>query len=163
MYYSTSTLEPVNPPMSVKYGDPPRWRDTRRDAPDRDVHLAAVGIVELDDSAPKPADTATDTHDRTIELVDDVPTVVWVQRPWTREELAEKNKEALRSDPQVQIDALITSVVALQAILARTNADINSNPAAVIKDVTRELLTVTRRLVRLARLQLGALDSTEGA
>ena len=40
-----------------------------------------VPITETD----QPPDTATTTHDRTIEIIDGAPTVVWVERPKTAE------------------------------------------------------------------------------
>ena len=74
----------------------------------------------------------------------------------------ETNDATLRADPQAQINALVESIAALQLIVDATNATINANPAVAIKALAREQMTLTRRVVRLARLQLGALDSTDG-
>jgi hypothetical protein len=63
---------------------------------------------------PRPADTDTVTHDRTVVLVADVPTVVWVERPWTPEELAARQADTNRRT----IDQAITNALAeLQAIV----------------------------------------------
>lgn len=134
--------------------------------PDAPVELQqACGWFEVLDVA-RPADTDTHTHDQSVELIDGTPTMVWTQRAWTPDELAANtaaaNEQTLRSDPQIQIDALETALAALTAIRQRTNNEINANPAAALKDALQEVLTVTRRVIRLARLQLGALDSTSG-
>lgn len=46
----------------------------------------ACGWYEVTDTA-KPDDTDTTTHDRSIELVGGVPTVVWTERDKTEDEL----------------------------------------------------------------------------
>lgn len=128
--------------------------------------LAACGWFEVVAVA-RPADTATHTFDRTLTLVAGVPTETWVQRPKTAPEVAAAtataNDATLRSNPQTHIDVLVASLATLQTLVNRTNADINANPAAAIKDVARELMAAERRLVRLFRLTLGVLDSTDGA
>jgi hypothetical protein len=47
--------------------------------------------------ADRPADTATDTYDRSVELVAGKPTVVWTARPWTADELAARTAESNRA------------------------------------------------------------------
>lgn len=73
------------------------------------------------------------------------------------------NWENLEASLQVDVDTaiatLLATVEALNAITALTNADINSNPAAVIKDVVREVKTVARQTIRLARLRVAAFDT----
>ena len=95
-YYSTATLTSVRPPNAVFHSG--RWWDTREGAPNRDAHLAAVGIVPLVDTV-RPADTDTTTHDRSVALVDGTPTVVWTARPWTEPEL--RQRETPDIDPMV--------------------------------------------------------------
>jgi hypothetical protein len=55
------------------------------------AELAACGWFQVIDAA-RPADTATHTHDRTLQVGTQgafrVVRVVWVQRPWTQAELA---------------------------------------------------------------------------
>ena len=46
----------------------------------------ACGWYEVTEVS-KPADTDTTTHDRSIELVDGTPTVVWTERDKTEDEL----------------------------------------------------------------------------
>ena len=48
--------------------------------------LASRGILEILE-VPKPDDTATTTHDKSIELVSGIPTEVWTERPMTAAEI----------------------------------------------------------------------------
>jgi hypothetical protein len=115
--------------------------------------------------ADRPPDTATDTSDYSLELVDGAPTEVWTVRPWTPEELASREAAAnttqmvALSDPAV--DKLIAVVEALNTITAMTNATINANPAAVIKDLARECKTIARQLNHETRLTSGRTESTD--
>lgn len=55
--------------------------------PDADTATQqATGWFEVVDTT-RPDDTATTTHDRSIELVGGVPTVVWTERDKTEDEL----------------------------------------------------------------------------
>lgn len=114
----------------------------------------------------RPADTASVTYTRSLTLVAGVPTETWTQRNKTAEEIANEtaaaNSATLRSNPETQIAEMVAALTALTAVRQRTNNDINANPAAALKDALQEILTITRRVIRLARLDLGVLDSTEG-
>jgi len=66
---------------------------------------------------------------------------------------------AMRADVNTQIATLLATVEALNAITATANATINANPAAAIKDLTREVKTVARQLVRVSRLIVAAFDT----
>jgi hypothetical protein len=70
-------------------------------------------------------------------------------------------RKALQADVAGQIAMLLATVTNLNAITALTNAEINQNPAPVIKDVAREVKTCARQTVRLARLVAGVFDSAE--
>jgi hypothetical protein len=63
------------------------------------------------------------------------------------------------SDPAV--DKLIAVIEALNAITSMTNATINGNPAAVIKDLARECKTIARQLNHEARLTSGRTEDTD--
>jgi hypothetical protein len=65
----------------------------------------------------------------------------------------------LRTDVAAAIDTLLATVTALNAVTALTNAEINANPAQSIKVLTREVKTVARQQIRMARLMSGAFDS----
>jgi hypothetical protein len=109
---------------------------------------------------PKPPDTATHTHVYTLQLIDGEPTVVWVQREWTTAELAAANRVTLAGQIGDNIATLLATVDALNLLTERTNADINTNPAAAIKQVARECKTVARQTLRIARVVAGRLDTT---
>jgi hypothetical protein len=145
-----------------------RWWDLRR----HDMDLAAweaeiiaphgwASIVET----PRPPDTDTTTHDYSVELVDGAPTEVWTARPWTAEELSanesSENVSQMTAEQNESVDKLVLVVENLNLITDMTNADINANPAAIIKDVARELKTVARVANREARLTSSRTESTD--
>lgn len=68
--------------------------------------LAACGWFDVVESV-KPDDTDTHTFDRSVEMVGGVPTVVWVERPWTTAELSAIADRANRS----AIDDAITAAI----------------------------------------------------
>lgn len=123
--------------------------------------LAATGWHEVVD-APPPADTATTTHDRSVELVDGTPAVVWTERPKTAEEQTADTKQAngatLRQQARDSLTTLRTSIDTLKAITDKTNANIGP---ADTKAVARETRRVARQVLALTRLLIGALDSAD--
>jgi hypothetical protein len=112
----------------------------------------------------RPESTPTTTYDYSVELIDGVPTEVWTERPWTQEELdsqeAAANTTELISESDEAVDKLVLVVEALNALTALTNATINQNPAAIIKDLARECKTIARQANREARLTSGSTEST---
>src|SRR5580765_1731282 len=116
-------------------------------------------------TTPRPPDTATDTHTYSVELVAGVPTEVWTPRPWTAAELeaneAQANTTQLVAESDESVDKLVLVVEALNALPALTNATINANPAAIIKDLARECKTIARQANREARLTSGRTESTD--
>ena len=85
-----------------------------------DELAALCGFVPIVETA-RPADTATDTTDRTVQLVNGVPTVVWVTRAKTPAELnpplstEQKIVGALQgiTDPQLVTDLTAALIGAL--------------------------------------------------
>ena len=71
--------------------------------------LAAHGIHEVV-RTPRPDDTATTTHDRTIELVDGVPTVTWTARDKTPDELAADAARAASTIRQTDLKAAVSTL-----------------------------------------------------
>ena len=116
-------------------------------------------------TTPRPPDTDTITHDYSVELVAGVPTEVWTSRPKTPDEVAAAESSAnttqMRTESDEAVDKLILVVEAFNAITALTNADINANPAAVIKDLARECKTIARQANREARMTSGRTESTD--
>jgi hypothetical protein len=145
-----------------------RWWDLRR-------HDIGVATWETDIIAPhgwlpivrteRPPDTDTTTHAYSLELVDGVPTEVWTPRPWTPEELGSQeaavNTQTMVAESDEAVDKLVLVVEALNAITDLTNAEINANPAAIIKDLARECKTIARQANREARLTSGRTESTD--
>lgn len=72
--------------------------------------LAYLGWQPVVD-VPRPADTDATTWVRSIELVRRVLTVVWTERPWTVDELAQRQSDAAR------ITSLEGRVEALEALV----------------------------------------------
>ena len=58
------------------------------------------------------------------------------------------------------VDKLVLVVENLNALTDMTNADINANPAAVIKDLARECKTIARQANREARMTSGRTEDT---
>lgn len=82
-----------------------------------DEQAAACGYLPVVDAA-RPADTATDTYERSVDLVAGVPTVVWTPRPWSTEELAAREVEVLRREQEAAQAALTPDQT--NALLAAT-------------------------------------------
>jgi len=127
-----------------------------------DSELAALGwlpVVETD----RPPNAPTTAYDMTVELVNDIPTQVWTARPATPEESEiygqVSNADQLKTESGEAIAKLELVVTNLNLITNMTNATINNNPAAVIKDLARECKTIARQAIREARLTSGELDS----
>lgn len=116
-------------------------------------------------TTPRPPDTATTTHDYSVQLVDGLPTEVWTERSWTQAELdgqeAMANTTQMRTESNEAVDKLVLVVEALNALTDLTNATINANPAAVIKDFARECKTIARQANREARMTSGRTESTD--
>ena len=93
--------------------------------------------------APRPPDTETSNFDRSLQLVDGTPTVIWTERPKTPDELESdqqvENKSSIQTNLEQDMDAM-------QALLDATNATINANPATYLKNIAR----MNKRLGRTA-------------
>lgn len=92
-------------------------------------------------------------------------------RPLTPEEVAtyqvmdehataQTNTTQMVAESDEAVDKLVMVVENLNIITDMTNAEINANPAAIIKDVARELKTVARQANREARLTSNRTEST---
>jgi hypothetical protein len=152
----------------VQYGPLPQvWNDSARDwdlRPMSDTELAALGWLPVVVVA-RPPDTATTTYDHSVTLVAGKPTDTWTARPMTPNEAAgfesQANVTQMTTESADAVDKLIAVVNTLNTITAMTNAAINANPAAVIKDVARECKTIARQANREARMTSGTTDSTD--
>lgn len=113
-----------------------------------DALAALCGFVQVAETS-RPANTATDTFDRTVTLVGGVPTVVWVQRPWTADELTARTGETNSATIKAQARNALTLNATYLAIGAPTNAQ----TAAQVRALTQQVNGVIR-------LSIGALDAT---
>jgi hypothetical protein len=107
--------------------------------------LAALcGFVTITHAA-RPDDTATDTHDRSVELVDGTPTVVWTSREWTLDELAARAAQANDATIRARVADALDANRSFLAVESPTNAQ----TLAQVKALTRQ----TQALIRLVTAQ----------
>ena len=76
-------------------------------------------IVKVD----QPADTDTTTHDRTIELVDGTPTVVWTERDLTQDEIDARNEVPIETR-LAALEAKEARLAALESKVSKAETDI---------------------------------------
>ena len=76
-------------------------------------------------------------------------------------EVASVNTAQMVAESDEAVDKLVLVVEALNLLTDMTNAEINANPAAVIKDLARECKTIARQANREARLTSGRTESTD--
>ena len=145
---------------------PDVWNDGTRDwdlRPMSDPELAELGWLPVT-ATPRPPDTDTITYDYSVTVVDGVPTETWTERPKTPDEIAgaeaSANVTQMVDESAEAVDKLVLVVENLNLLTDMTNADINSNPAAVIKDLARECKTIARQANREARLTSGRTEDT---
>ena len=102
----------------------------------------ACGWFEAVETA-RPADTATDTHTRSVELVSGVATVVWTQVPKTLEQIEFDRVSTERSTMQAQARTAHNNNVTYIALASPTNAQV----AAQVKDLTRQMNAIIKLVV----------------
>lgn len=114
--------------------------------------LAALcGFVVIVETA-RPADTATDTHVRSVNRVGDTVTVAWTQRPWTAPELAAR--QAATNGTTIR-DRAATALTGNSTFLAKS-APTNLETIAQVK-------ALTRQVNGLIRLTINQLDDISDA
>ena len=122
-----------------------------RDPQVREEYIVAANWVPIVDT-PQPPDTETETSDLTHELIEGVPTQVWIARPWTAEELTAREEAA--NEEQIGNKIETEDMPAMQAILDQTNANIRTDPSQEIKDLAKAVRRLDRKVMKL-------LDGTE--
>lgn len=114
------------------------------------AELAALcGFIPIVET-PKPADTQTTTTDRTVQLVDGTPTVVWVERAWSQSELDAKATSANSDLIRSQAEAALANNGTYLAITSPSQAQ-----------VVAQVNALTRQVNKLIRLALGKFDGTD--
>lgn len=108
----------------------------------------ACGYFPVTD-VPRPADTATDTFDRSVQLVNGTPTVVWTQRPLTADELANVTANTNRTTIQTQAKTALANNRTYLAIATPTTAQMRA-----------QIDALTRQNQGIIRLLLNELDAT---
>jgi rhamnose utilization protein RhaD (predicted bifunctional aldolase and dehydrogenase) len=82
----------------------------------------ACGWFVLNDDAVRPADTAEESSDRTIELVNGRPTVVFTVRPKTDAELTADAEQAERDAVTERIKGAVEALERIQQVREMSNA-----------------------------------------
>lgn len=97
-----------NGSITAPYRKPDILQDSSGDTDLRSLtreELETHGIFWIE-PIPKPADTATTTHDRSIELVDDAPVMVWTPRALTQAEIDAATEAAEDDAEEAQVRAM---------------------------------------------------------
>jgi hypothetical protein len=120
-----------------------------------DSELAACGWFPIID-APRPADTATHTHERTLQVGTQgafrVVRVVWVQRPWTQAELDARAKRAAEATRAAGLEQSIDTL-RTWAAQARGTTVTTANHLATTQTVVTRLGTFFDRFADLLENQ----------
>lgn len=101
--------------------------------------LAACGWYPVTDT-PRPDDTATTTHDRSI---DDTHTVAWTERPWTTDEQATRTATVNRT----ALEDKATQALATNATFLALASPTHAQTLAQVKALTRENTAIIRLLL----------------
>ena len=152
---NTITAESGQLPLSARRLDTGQWVLGLRDAP-VDIQQAC-GWFTVTDVA-RPADTDTTTNDRSLELVNGTPTVVWTSRAWTAEELTARQADTNRttidqaiSDALAELQTLIDApAVATVPDGTLTTAQL-SNAMRTMRDAVQANRAGAQRIARTLR------------
>ena len=172
------------------WGDlPSLWWDGARQWDLRDpATTTAAGWVEVTETT-RPVDTPTTTTDETVEIVDGIPTQVWVPRALTPEEITAASAAAitatLTTDMAADSAVIEAAIAALATLLAdratpgsyRSVLGLSTDPAGLASlrglavlliqlvqlDIAqaRETRRLARQVLRLSRVQTGDLSSAD--
>ncbi len=118
-----------------------------------DELAALCGFLPVTDTT-QPPDTATTTHDRSVELIEGTPTVVWVERPKTQTELAGERREQHRSALDQAIAVAITDLLALAEYPALPEVPASTLPTIPAGTLTTAVLSDAVRVLRAECLTL---------
>ena len=114
----------------------------------------ATGWFEVQDTA-RPADTPTTTHDRTIELVADVPTVVWTERTLTQAEIDAAADQADRDTKRGNYQGAVATLRTWSE-QAETTTVTSGNAVATLQQMVDRSGIMWARLADLIEAEHGA-------
>lgn len=117
--------------------------------PVTEQNAASCGWLPVVD-VPRPADTDTDTHDRTVELVNGTPTVVWTARPWTPDELLSRARQTT-SDTLTDLQAINAKLTEIKGFLLDPDIEASLNRTNSVAPTAAELNRTLKALIRQAR------------
>jgi hypothetical protein len=115
-----------------------------------DEQLAALGILPVVNTE-QPANTATHTTERSVDLVAGVPTVVWTSRPWTADELAARTRDANDLTMRAEVDQALDGLRQIA----------NSSGTLTAAQLSNAVRLLARVLIRVIRFQLSKLDGVD--
>lgn len=113
--------------------------------------LASIGIHSVVET-PKPSDELPVVYlHYTVELVEGVPTQVWVPTELSPEEADQKAQEDTAQVTENNIDSKIVTVdlPAMQAVLDQTNAQLREDPAQELKAMARAIRRIDKKLLHI--------------
>lgn len=116
--------------------------------------VQATGWYEVVDTA-RPDDTTTTTHNRSIELVAGVPTVVWTERAKTADELASEQQAAQDAETRFVLQQAVPTL-RQWAAQADGHTVTNGNAVATVQQITDNLALFYARFADLLEHQYRA-------
>lgn len=108
----------------------------------------ACGWFVVDNSAVRPEDTATDTYDRTLQLVGDVPTVSWVQRPKTQGEVDREKTETRKASVEDKVQTALTRLDQIIGAADATTVDLTRFNQ--LQDAVQDIARYQKHIIRYA-------------
>ena len=145
-HVTAGTVDQTGTPPATAFADG-RWWDLRTLDP---AALAATGWLPADET-PRPADTAVATSDMSWTILNGRAVQTWTVRPKSAAELANDTRATNNTDLRTKAQNALAANSTYLAIVSPTNAQ---NVAQVQR--------LTREVSALIRLEISALDSTDG-
>ena len=116
-----------------------------------DEERTAAGYYKVVDTV-RPEDDLTTTYDKSIELIADVPTVVWTARDKTQEEIDAAAAKVIADAAQAAQDILMSDTEASARTGFANNKDYLGLPAPTTQESVAQIEALTRQVSGLIRL-----------
>lgn len=127
-----------------------RWVKVREGTVAEQMECGWFAVVEAD----QPADTASTTHARNVELVQGVPTVVWTERPKTEGEMAGEAKAAQEAEARFVLTQAVPTL-RQWADQAESTTATSGNAVSVLNTTLDRLAVFFDRFADLLEMQYG--------